>query len=138
MMARLSENDIAELVREKLEGESYTQIRSKLAARGISEEEISSIIREVDEKVLRAEIEQGRRNRARSIYRIGLAVAIIGLLLSVGSNAGIILVDVPRWIVYSPFFAGILLMFYARMLQRKQIDPLASGSDRIRRKRPYK
>lgn len=137
-MGRLPDKEIEILVRQKLEGESYTQIRTDLTDRGLSEEEIRATIREVDERVLRTEIELGKRNRSRSIYWVGLALAIIGLLLAVGSNAGIILRDVPRWIVYSPFFAGILLMFYARMLQRRQVNPLATDSDRIRRKRPYK
>jgi len=137
-MEKRHENTINELVRQKLEGDSYSQIRSRLTERGLSEEEIKSIIRAVDERVLRAEIDQGNREKAKSWYRIGLALAVTGLLLTIGTNAGWIFHGTPRWIIYSPFFTGILLMYYGRRLQQKQLDPFNRGPGRIRKKRPYK
>ena len=127
-----------ELVQQKLDGESYSAIRSRLADMGLSGEEIREIILKVDERVLRAELEQSRQHRSRSWYIIGLVLAVAGLLLSAGSNAGMLLKGIPRWLVYSPFFAGILIMFYARMQQRRSADAKDTRSDRIRRKRPYK
>lgn len=137
-MEKLSEDNLEELVQQKLEGDSYAQIRSRLTEKGLSEEEIRMIIREVDERVLRAEIDQGNRENTKSWYRIGLALAVAGLLCTIGSNAGWFFKGTPRWIVYSPFFAGILLMYYGRRLQQKQSDPFEKGSGRIRKKRPYK
>ena len=137
-MGKLPENIIEELVEQKLEGGSYSKIRLQLAERGHSEEEIKSIIREVDDRVLRAEIEDGARDRARSWNRIGLALAAVGLILTIGSNAGWILKGTPRWVVYSPFFAGILLMLYGRQLLQKRPDPFEKGPGRIRKRRPYK
>ncbi len=137
-MDKLPESTIEELARQKLEGRSYTEIRAHLAESGLSEDEVSEVIKLIDEKVLKSEIEQGYRDRSRSWNRIGLILAIVGLLLTIGSNAGIILKGVPRLLVYGPFFAGILLMIYGRMLQRKQSDPFEKGPGRIRSKRPYK
>jgi hypothetical protein len=137
-MEKLPESNIEELVEQKLNGVSYTQIRSQLAEKGLSDEEIKSIIREVDERVLRAEIEGGARERARSWYRIGLVIAVVGLILTIGINAGWMLKGTPRWIIYSPFFVGIILMYYGRRLQQKQTDPFDKGPGRIRKKRPYK
>jgi len=137
-MEKLSDSDIEELIQQKLEGKSYTQIRSQLAEKGLSDEEIKSTIREVDERVLRAEVEGGARERARSWYRIGLAIAVVGLLLTIGINAGWMLKSTPRWIIYSPFFVGILLMYYGRRLQQRKSDPFDNGPGRIRKKRPYK
>ena len=137
-MEKLSENILDELVQQKLEGESYTRIRARLAEKGLSGEEIRTTIREVDERVLRAEIERGRREKAKSWYWIGLALAITGLLLTIGFNAGWIFQGTPKWILYGPFFAGILLMYYGRRLQQKQLDPFNRGPGRIRKKRPYK
>lgn len=137
-MKKLSESIIKELVQQKLEGESYTKIRSGLAEQGFTDEEIISAIRQVDERVLRAEIEQGSRERGKSWYRIGIAVAITGLILTIGSNAGWILIGIPRWVIYTPFFVGILLMYYGRRLQQRPSDPFNKGASRIRKKRPYK
>ena len=135
---KLSESIIEELVRQKLEGESYTQIRSRLAEQGFTDEEIRSAIRQIDERVLRAEIEQGGRDKAKTWNRIGLAMAVAGLIVTIGSNAGWILTGIPRWMIYSPFFVGILLMYYGRRLQQRQSDPFEKGPGRIRGKRPYK
>jgi len=137
-MGKPPDNAIDELVQQKMGGASYSQIRSRLAKRGLSEEEIRSTIREVDERVLRAEMERGNRDKAKSWYRIGFTLAIVGLLLTIGSNAGWIFQGTPRWIIYSPFFIGILLMYYGRRMQQKQLDPFDKGPGRIRKKRPYK
>ena len=137
-MEKLSENILDELVQQKLEGESYTRIRARLAEKGLSGEEIRTTIREVDERVLRAEIDRGRKERAKSWYWIGLALAITGLLFTIGSNAGWIFQGMPKWILYGPFFVGILLMYYGRRLQQKQLDPFNRRPERIRKKRPYK
>jgi len=137
-MEKLSESIIKELVQQKLEGESYTQIRSRLAEQGFTDEEIKSAISQIDERVLRAEIEQGSRERSKSWYRIGIAVAITGLILTIGSNAGWILIGIPRLVIYTPFFVGILLMYYGRRLQQRSSDPFKKGAGRIRKKRPYK
>lgn len=138
MMNPLPEETIDELVQQKLEGESYSVIRARLTDMGFSKDEIKAIILKVDDRVLQTEVELGRKRKFRSWYIAGLVLAVAGLLLSAGSNAGLILIATPRWLVYSPFFAGILMMFYGRMQQRKQIDNAVTRTDRIRRKRPFK
>ena len=134
----LHDHHIEELVQRKLDGESYSRIREELAEKGFTEEEVRNLIRQVDERVLRAEIEQGSRERGKTWYRAGMAMAVIGLLLTLGSNAGWILKGVPRWIVYAPFFCGILLLYYGKWLQKKPAGPMKTGRGRIRGKRPYK
>jgi hypothetical protein len=129
---------IEELTREKLEGKSYSEMRKDLSASGMADEELSQLIRQVDERVLKANIEQGDRNRAQQWYRSGFILAAVGLLLSIGYNVGVMLTTLPSLAVYSPFVAGILLMFYGRMLQRKRPKPPEKGPGPIRMKRPYK
>ena len=129
---------IEDLVREKLEGKSYSMIREELGASGMSPEKIALLIRQVDERVLRETVELGDKQRKPQWYRLGLILAVAGLLLSIAYKAGIIITQLPALAVYSPFLAGILLMFYARMLQRKKPDPIPKGPGPIRKKRPYK
>ncbi|MEN8204124.1 MAG: hypothetical protein ABFS28_16115 [Bacteroidota bacterium] len=137
-MSEFSMEEIEELSRQKLEGKSYSEIRADLAGSGLSPEEISKIIRQVDEKVLKAETKMKHAVKSRQWYRGGLALAVTGLLISVAFNAGYILTGFPPWLVYLPFFAGILIMFYGRMQQRKQPELYKKGPGRIRSKRPYK
>jgi hypothetical protein len=132
------ENQIEELAREKMAGKSYTIIREELTESGMTAEEISSLIRQVDEQVLRETVIHGQPNRAQQWYRFGLILAVIGLIISIAYNAGIILEMLPAMLIYSPFFVGILVMVYGRFLQRKQSSPEVSGSGAIRRRRPYK
>ena len=137
-MSTSNENRIEELVREKMEGKSYSTIRKELLGSGMSDEEISNLIRQVDERVLSETVKQGGLGRAQQWYRIGLILAVIGLILSIAYNAEIILENLPALLIYSPFFVGILVMFYGRSLKKKQSVPIDKGTGAIRRKRPYK
>lgn len=136
-MDRDSESRIEELAREKLDGKSYTKIREELRASGMEEEEIGRLIRLADERVLKETLEQGERQRSPSYYRWGLFLAVSGLILSILYNAGLIWPRLPAWVAYSPFLAGILLMFYARMKQRKKSAAASRDLGPIRRRRPY-
>jgi hypothetical protein len=129
---------IETLVREKMGGKSYSTIRDELKQGGMSDEEISVLLRQVDEKVLKETVKQGGREKIRQWYRIGLFLALIGLILSVAYNAGMLLRSIPAWLAYSPFFAGIVVMIYSRTLQRRQSDPPDDGTGPIRKRRPYK
>ena len=137
-MSTGSESRIEELAREKMEGKSYSSIRNELAESGMNDGEISSLIRQVDERVLGETVKQGDRDRAQQWYRTGLILAVIGFILSIVYNAGIILAYLPALLIYSPFFVGILVMFYGRSLRKKQSASTDNGTGAIRRKRPYK
>jgi len=137
-MSELSKGEIEELSRQKLEGKSYSEIRADLAGSGMDPAEITRMIRQVDELVLKAETEHKHTAKARQWYRVGMVLAICGLLISIAFNSGIILIGFPPWLVYSPFFAGILIMFYGRMQLRKHPELYKKGPGRIRRRRPYK
>ncbi len=113
-MKELTEQEIRELVDAKLEGASYSEIRSRLSDQGFSDEEIHAAIRKVDERVLREEMEGSARRKAGNWYWAGVALAGAGLLLTFGRSYGYYVADIPVWLAYTPFFAGILLMYYGR------------------------
>jgi hypothetical protein len=137
-MSEFSEEMIEELYHQKMEGRSYSEIRAELAARGMKPEEIGIIIRKVDAKVLSTETENRHTAKATQIHRVGLILAVAGLLITIGFNIGIIQTALPPWLVYSPFLTGIVMMFYGRMLQRKKSEPIYKAAGKIRTKRPYK
>jgi hypothetical protein len=138
MTESVDESRLDELAREKLEGRSYSDIRNELSESGMTAEEISRLIRKVDEKVLGETVHQGLMDRAGQWYRAGLILAILGLVFSVLFNAGNLLERLPAILVYTPFFAGIVVMIYGRYLQRKPSGPSRPSTGAIRRKRPYK
>jgi len=129
---------LEELASQKLEGKSYSMIREDLAASGMNEQEISRLIRKVDERVLKQTLEQGNRQRLKQWRVWGLILAMAGLLLTIAYKAGILFARLPALLVYIPFIAGIILLIYARMPGRKQRDPDPKGPGPIRKKRPYK
>ena len=137
-MSKVTESKIEELAREKMEGKSYSTIRDELSESGMADSEITNLIRQVDERVLSQTLKQASPDRAQQWYRSGLVLAVIGLILSITFNAGIVLKNIPAMVIYSPFFAGILVMAYGRYQQKKQSAPSETGTGAIRRKRPYK
>lgn len=137
-MDPISDSEIEEFARLKLEGESYSEIRTRLTRSGISGEELREAMRRIDERVLHAETGKGSMERSKQWYRAGIFIAVAGLMVVIGFNAGLILTRSSRLLVYSPFFTGIVLMFYGRILQRNKKAITEKGPGRIRSKRPYK
>ena len=130
---------IEKLSLEKQGGKSYSTIRSELKDSGLSPEEINTLIRQVDERVLENVLQGSAADKSKQVYRAGLALAVAGLLVTILFNLGLILKNFPPLAVYSPFLAGILIMFYGRMMQRRETttkDKKEMGA--IRKKRPYK
>lgn len=137
-MDKIQDSTLDELARLKLEGHSYTEIRARLTQSGLSKDELKMAMKEIDEMVLRAEIEKGKSQKTRLWYRAGLILSIAGLIIAIGFNAGFIFSGYPQLLVYSPFFAGIALMFYGKIIQRRLLEIPEKDPGRIRRKRPYK
>ena len=135
-MAKLSEEIIEELVRQKLEGKSYTLIRTNLGDQGLNQEEVRETINTIDERVLLAEIGKQQQNKSRQLYLSGLILAVLGLILTIAN--GFILTHLPKYVIYSPFFAGVLLMLYGRKSRNKKPVLYEKGPGQIKRRRPYK
>lgn len=129
---------IEELSKQKLGGKSYTEIRTELKESGLSQQEISVLLKKVDEKVLKGAVSAGTPDKLGMLYKAGLVLAVTGLIISIAFNASIILQSFPPIAVYTPFVSGIVLMFYGRMMQRRPAEKKKEGSGAIRRKRPFK
>ena len=131
-------NVLDEMVQRKLEGESYSQIRKELSDSGLRGDELRSAMRKIDEKVLEEELNRKAGDRTKQWYRAGMFLALVGLLLTLGASRGIILNNIPRWILYTPFFGGIALMLYSRFAGKRSDSSRNDGPGPIRRKRPFK
>jgi len=137
-MNKIPENRIEELAREKLAGKSYSAIRKELLESGMAEEDVGNLIRLVDARVLHETTMAGGLERAQQWYRSGLILAVAGLVLAIAYHAGVVFATLPALAVYSPFFAGILVMVYGKAIQRKPATPSEKGLGAIRKRRPYK
>ena len=137
-MDKDAHQSLEDLVRDKLEGKSYSVIRQELRDSGMEEEDIGRLIRQVDERVLQETVEEGRRQRTPQWYRLGLALALGGLLLTIAYKAGIVFPRVPALLIYSPFLAGVIMMSYGKMAEKKTSDPKPRKPGAIRKTRPYK
>jgi len=84
---KLPDQVLEDMVKQKLEGESYSQIKAELAKLGFSQKDISEAMNMIDDKVLRAEIEHVSLGRSKQFYRVGLILAVIGLVFTIGNNA---------------------------------------------------
>jgi hypothetical protein len=135
---KLLDNEIEELVQRKLDGESYTVLRAELGERGLNEKEIRLAVRKIDEKVLDAELHTKPRKKSNQWYRVGIFIATLGLIITLGANRGIILEGIPKWIVYAPFFAGIVMMLIGRYAKPRSSNYQDTVPGPIRRKRPFK
>ena len=134
----VSESKIEELAREKIDGKSYSAIRTELLESGTTEGEIRRVIRRVDERVLKEATTMGDRKRAQQWYRFGFVLAVTGLITSIAYNRGALFENLPALVLYAPFFAGILVMIYGKAIQKKQSTPSDKGLGAIRKRRPYK
>lgn len=134
----ISESRLEELAREKIDGKSYSAIRKELLESGMTDGEVNSLLRKVDEKVLNNPTTMGDRKRAQQWYRFGFVLAVTGLILSIAYNAGALFENLPGLVLYIPFFIGILVMIYGKAIQRKPSTPSEKGLGAIRRRRPYK
>lgn len=138
-MRTFQEEEIDALVKAKMGGQSYNEIRAGLREEGMSEEDMRVLIRQVDARVLKEATQGKARQSSRTLYVTAWAIALAGLGLTLAYRRGMIPVELPALLLYSPFFLGIVLMFYAKRMQGKpRTEKKQEGTGAIRRQRPFK
>jgi hypothetical protein len=92
---------------------TFDRIRPELNQRGIAENEIKVIVREVDEK-LQNQLLSGQSSYAQLIV-VGIVVVAIGLVLTIGVHTGIV-TSIRSYVLlfgYIPIVAGVSMIFVA-------------------------
>ncbi len=116
----ISEEYIQELVRRKLEGESYSSIRKDLENKQLDESKVRELIRYIDDAVLKQETDKAKRIRAGEIKTIGIIVAAAGVVITLGSILGLINTGGYIIITYGPLLSGLGLWGYGDISRQRK------------------
>lgn len=107
------------LVEEKLKGADYTKIRNELKERNLDDATIHKIISEIDLIIVNEELNKNTIRKRKEIYYAGMIIAAIGLFVTYATYSGWINTGNSYLITHGPFFAGMMIMFYARTIRPK-------------------
>ena len=105
---------------------TFDKVRPELIQRGLTEDEIKTIVRQVDDE-LQIRLISGQ-NPSPQLIVIGIVILVVGLILTVGVYAGLF-PSIRSYIAlfgYVPIVAGIAMIFVS--LKRKRKDARTFGS----------
>jgi hypothetical protein len=103
---------------------TFDRVRQELTAQRMSEDEIKSIVRGVDEALQQELVRGGTQSMRDNLFRIGLVLTVAGLLLTVATLAGFIEPDgFGTFIAYGPLLIGISMIIAAKRSGRKRPKP---------------
>lgn len=110
---------------------TFDKVRPELEQRGIAENEIKAIVRQVDDELQNQATSGSSYNQ---LVIVGIAVTLVGVVITVASYAGFFSLTSSYVIVvaYGPVLAGIAMIFSG--LRRKRKDQKKFGS-RMRNRR---
>jgi len=115
--------DINELIKfyhgKKVDGMDFSQIRKELKEKGIEENDIKNIVREIDNKILAGDVKKVGKIKARELRLIGWTLMIIGGVATLGTYIQWFDVKGYHIVAYGPVIAGYLMIVAARKAQRK-------------------
>ena len=108
---------------QKIKGKTYSYLREEMKAEGISEENISAIIKETDRQFLSELIDTGVVHESRFYLIVGgLALIIIGVSISIATYYRAVKSPYggEYLIVYGPVLTGISMIFYEQRKKRNR------------------
>lgn len=116
--------DFNELVKfyhaKKLDGMDFSQIRKEMKDKGIDENTIKNIIREIDNKILSGDVKKPGKLKARELRLIGWVLMIIGGLATLGVYLQWFDVKGYTIVAYGPVIVGYLMIVAARRAQKRE------------------
>ena len=99
-----------EYLAKKLDGMSLSEIRENLEKKGLSEEQVSVVIRSIDNKILRGVNNKAGNSFANEFIYIGLALILIGLFITIATYTGFISLGNRTVLMFGPILGGIGIM----------------------------
>jgi hypothetical protein len=114
---------------------AFDQVRRQLESEGMEEQEIKTIVRRVDTEVQSKLLLQNKRSGFDQMIFIGLFLTLFGLVITIGSFAGLFTPGIGIIIIaYGPLFGGPIILFAGiRRKNRKNISN--EFPSRMKRKR---
>lgn len=102
-------------------GASYSAIRKDLKNEGLTDDAISLILREVDERVIASDLKKAKQLKLKEQMFWGYALMTVGAVLTFLAYAGMIHIK-PRFfyvVAFGPVIGGYLLFLKARSKLKK-------------------
>ncbi|MCY1633702.1 hypothetical protein [Marinifilum sp. D737] len=103
----------------KIEGMDFSQIRKEMKGKGIDENTIKSVVREIDNKILAGDVKKPGKLDARQLRLIGWALMIVGGVATLGLYLKWFDLKGYHFLAYGPVIAGYLMIVAARRAQKK-------------------
>jgi hypothetical protein len=86
----------------------FSKLRKTLEEKNIAKGEVDIIVPFIDKKIIRAAEVKADREKGKNMFYGGLILAIIGLVLSVGTSTGLIDLSGLGIIAYGPIAGGLI------------------------------
>lgn len=103
----------------KIEGMDFSQIRKEMKDKGIDENIIKNVVREIDNKILSGEVKKSGKLKARELRLIGWTLMILGGIATLGTYFQWFDIKGYHIVAYGPVIAGYLMIVAARRAQKK-------------------
>ncbi len=87
----------------------FSSLRKQLESDGFEKDEINTIVRQVDKQLIRASELRAAHAIGKNLFYGGLFLAIMGVIMSVGTYTGIINIGNRFLIAYGPIAAGLII-----------------------------
>ena len=91
-----------------------SNLRKALEDKGVEDEEIKVVYRQVDKQLIRNAEMDAIRNKGKNLYYGGLFLTIAGLILTVTTYLGFFDLSGYTIIAYGPVLGGLLLAFIGK------------------------
>jgi hypothetical protein len=104
---------------QKINGKDFSLIRKEMKDKGIDENTIKSVVREIDNKILSGEVKKPGKLKAREMRLIGWVLMIIGGVATLGSYFHWFDIKGYHILAYGPVIAGYLMIVAARRAQKR-------------------
>ncbi len=97
----------------------FSEMRKKLESDGFEKDDINTIVRQVDNQLIKAEKLRGSHTMGRNLYYGGLFVALAGALLTIATYAGIINIGNRFLVLQGPMAVGLIIAFAGRTKMKR-------------------
>jgi hypothetical protein len=94
----------------KHEGQSFSEMRKELESKGLSNEQITVVIRSIDNKLIKREVNEFKSGVATQLILMGFFLLVIGLLVTYGTYSGFINSGQYYYLYYGPIIGGVGLI----------------------------
>lgn len=101
-------------ISEVANGMDFQQVRNQLSKAGFEQEEISQMIKVIDNHLIHVDLSKSNRSVKREYFWVGVFLFSLGIISTLITFFGIVNMGSNFLIVYGPIIAGLGLMVYGR------------------------